>query len=397
MDKEKISVFECVDSFYPNIDGVMQAVNNYCSNFNESVESTVIAPKPSKKSNFKDNFTYKVFRCFSIPAPEKYRLGLPFIDFKFKKQLKNQKVDLIHTHTPFSMGRFALGLAKKRKVPFVATLHTKYYDDFLRALNGNKPLSKFALRYMMKVFNKADSAWVVSESSRKILKSYGYKGEIYVMRNGTDFVYPENASELVEKVNQIHGIKNQQNVLLFVGRVANYKNINLIANSLKRLKDEGLDYKMIVVGGGFDLEQYKKTIEKMGLSQNFIFTGIIKDRNLLQGYYLRADLFLFPSVFDTSGLVCIESSAHRLPVLVIENSCPADGVTDGVNGFLSIDDEKAYAEKIKLILSDKQKLKQVGLTAEKTLYRSWKTVSEEVLEKYKEIIKEYNEAKENKV
>jgi len=390
----KIKICQLLDAYYPSIDGPINVVKNYSKNINKMAECKLAVPKAKKKLNYVDNEEFEVVRCKSTCAPEGYRLGHPQSDRKFKKKIRGEKFDIFHAHSPFSMGRFALKMAKKQGVPVVATIHTQYHQDFLRVLKGNKFLTRFMIRYIMKVYNRADSVWTVNTASCKVLRDYGYKGKIEVVRNGTDLKYPSNANELIDRVNEKHNLYGQKNVFIFVGRVAMYKNLALMANALKQLKDWGEDFKTLIVGNGFDMDKFKKMVEDLGLSENFIFTGSISNRELLQGYYLRSDLFLFPSTFDTSSLVPIEAAAHKLPTLLIKGSYTAENIIDGDNGFLAEETPSAYAQRIKEIINIEGELKRVGEQASKTVYRSWEMVSKEVLEKYNDIIKEYKEKQE---
>jgi len=384
-----IKICEMLDSYYPCIDGPINVVKNYSKNLNKLVECKLAVPKPAKKQKYVDNEEFEVLRCSSTGAPEKYRLGHPKCDRKFKKLFKENNFSLIHVHSPFSMGRFAIKMGKKYKIPVVATIHTQYHQDFLRVLKGNKCLTKFMIRYIMKVYNKADSVWTVNDSSCQILRDYGYKGEINVVRNGTDLKYPINADELISRVNEKHNLLGQKNVFIFVGRIAMYKNLGLLAESLKILKDEGEDFKMLIVGDGFDMDKFKKMVGEFGLDKNVIFTGSIKDRELLQGYYLRSDLFLFPSTFDTSSLVPIEAAAHKLPTLLIEGSYTAESIKGDFNGFLAKENAKDYSEKIKEIIHNEDKRKAVGEEAYRSVYRNWEMVATEVLEEYKKVLENY--------
>lgn len=387
----EIKILEVLDAYYPNIDGPINVVKNYSKNINKQDECVLAVPKPSKKSKYVDKEEFKVIRCLSAPAPEKYRNAFPKLDGKFIKKIKNEKFDIVHTHSPFGMGRFAVKFGKKQNIPVVATLHTQYKEDFIRVLHGVKPLVNFMVRYIMKVYNKADSVWTVNTASTKILRDYGYKGNIEVVRNGTDLKYPENSEQLIEKINNMHKLDGQKNVFIFVGRIAMYKNLQLLADALKILKDRDFDFKMFIVGDGFDLKKFKEIIIELGLKDNIIFTGSIKDRNLLQGYYLRSDLFLFPSTFDTSSLVPVEAAAHKLPTLLIKDSYTAENIIDNVNGFLAKETPSDYAERIIEIMNDKDLLNNVGEECHKSVYRTWEMVAEEVLEKYKKIINDYKE------
>jgi glycosyltransferase involved in cell wall biosynthesis len=105
--------------------------------------------------------------------------------------------------------------------------------------------------------------------------------------------------------------------------------------------------------------------------------------------FARANLFLFPSLYDTSGIVIQEAAAMRCPALVLKNTNAAEGIIDCYNGFLSENDEYAYAQKIKKIILNKDMLIEVGKTARYTIYKNWETVLEEVKERYIDIINTY--------
>lgn len=386
MNTSKIKILESIDSYLPVVDGPINVVTNYATHLCRKEECVVAVPASKKKLRYVDNQPFKVLRCRSIGAPEGYRNGFPGGDKEFIKAVEAEKPDIIHVHSPFNMARFAIKFGKKHNIPVVLTLHTQYKEDFKRVCKNFKPFVGIAMRYIMKAINGVDYVWTVNDSSCAILREYGYKGEIGVMRNGTHLAYPDNAKELVERVNELHGLKGQKNVFIFIGRIVLYKNLPLLAKALKILDDQGEDFKMIFVGGGFDLDACKKQIAELGLSDKVIFTGAVKDKELLQAYYLRSDLFLFPSTFDTSSLVPIEAAAHKLPTLLIEGSYTAENIVDGKNGFLAKETPEDFAKKIKEIISNKKLKEAVGLEASKNLYRSWDMVTDEVKEKYREII-----------
>ncbi len=390
----KIHVAETMDSYYPNIDGPTNVMTFYAKNIDAREDGTckVIVPKAKKSLKYVDCQPFDVIRCNSIYATKYgYRMGLPVFDSAFKKRMKEEHFDVMHAHSPFAMGRWTVREAKRRGIPSVATSHTKFREDFMRTFHGFKPLVWFMMKYMMYTFHKADSVWTVNDASCQILRDYGYKGDITVVRNGTDLKYPANAEELIARVNAAHNLEGQKNVFIFVGRIAMYKNLGLMAEALKILKEENEDFKLLIVGSGFDEAKFKALVADLGLSDNVIFVGRISDRELLQGYYLRSDLFLFPSTYDTSSLVPIEAAAHKLPCLLIKNSCTAEAIKDDVNGYLAEETPAAFAARIKEIVSDPEKMRAVGEEAHVSVYRTWEMVAEEAFEKYKEVIAKYNE------
>lgn len=389
MKDNELKILQTIDSYFPCIDGPINVVKNYSTDLNRKTTCVLAVPKARKKDGYVDKEEFKVVRCKSVSAPEKYRAAQPTFDFKFKKAIKDEHFDIIHAHSPFMLSKCLRKIAKKQNIPFVITIHTQYKEDFKRSTHNNPLFVAIAMKYMMKVVNSADSVWTVNDASRKILRDYGYKGNIEVVRNGTDLKYPDNAEELKNRIDELHGLKGQKNVFIFVGRIALYKNLPLVAEALKLLKDSGEDFKMLVVGSGFDEHKFKEIVAEKGLTDNFIFAGSVADRTLLQGYYLRSDLFLFPSTFDTSSLVPIEAAAHKLPTLLIKGSYTAENITDGVNGFLAEEDPNAYFRRIKEIINSDGLAEKVGEEAHRTVYRSWEMVADEVLEKYKNLIAEF--------
>ena len=383
-----MKVCQFIDTYYPIVDGAINVSKYYAESVNKIETSALAAPRAAKK--YKEADSFDVIRCFSVGAPEKYRCGIPVLDCKFKKRIKEEKFDILHAHSPYTMGRMAIKIARKCKIPVVATLHTQYKADFERVFKGNKFLVNFSLRYILKAYKKADSVWTVSQRSVDILRSYGYKGDAVVVHNGTNFVYPENAEQLIEKINKLHDLKGQKNVFLFLGRMVWYKNLKLICDGLKVLKDKGEDFKMLFVGGGFDYQEVHDYAEKLGILDKCIFTGQVSNPEMLQAYYLRSDLILYPSTCDMAPVAKVEAAAHNKASLVVAHSCSAELVEDGVNGFLCDDTVESFSNKLIELCSKPELVKLAGENARKTIYRSWDMVGEEVVEKYKQIIESYN-------
>lgn len=390
---EKYKIVQFTDAYFPVVDGVVKVVNNYAEQVNKENECVIACPTFTKKDTYVERDDIKVVRCKSVKAPEGYRSVLPFGDRKFKKKIINERADLFHVHSPFFLGRRAIKIAKKQGIPVVATLHTQYHRDFSRVLGEKSPLVKFMIWFIRKVYNKADSVWTVSNTSKNFLRMYGYKGEIKVIRNATDYVYPSNADELIDIINKKHDLKEQKNVFIFVGRMAMYKNLALILDALSILKERGKDFKMLFVGGGFDYDELVEYSKKVGVHDRCIFTGNVSEKDLLQGYYLRGDALLFPSTFDMASIVQVEASAHKIPAVVVKGSCSAEQIIDGDNGFVIEENKQSFADKLEYLCDNPNLVKQVGENAYKTLYRTWDDLGKEVVAEYKKVIEEYKSKK----
>ncbi len=394
--KDKIRVMQVLDTYFPTFDGPTLLVSNYAKSMHkrEDMDVEVLVPKFPK---YKDESEFPVHRVRSTSAQENYRCALPMFDRKGAKLLKrkDEPFDIVHAHSPFMLANHAINTARRRKIPSVITLHTRFHEDYDRLLKF-KPLRKFMMWYTLRAFKKAFKVICVSDGTVDTLREYGFKGEAKVIRNGTDLVYPKNADELREKAVNLSGLKGKENIFLSVGRIVENKRLDLALDALKVLKDKGVEFTYVIVGSGSYEDKLKSRVEELGLTDNVIFTGKIMDRELLSGYYLASDLFIFPSTFDTASLAPIEAAALKLPTIMTKGCSTAETITDDRNGFLAEDDYNAWADRIEKIVLEKNRLPEIRENAYKEVYRSWDDVVEEIRAYYVEVIEEYEKSKKKK-
>ena len=191
-------------------------------------------------------------------------------------------------------------------------------------------------------------------------------------------------------VNKLYDLSDSDTVFLFVGRITDIKNIFFILDSLKLLKEDGIKFKMLYVGTGPDEKKLKSKIKEYNMEDLVTMTGKITDRTLLSAIYARADLFLFPSLFDASSLVQVEAAVNETPGLFIEGSVTACTITNNVSGFTTELDVNKYKERIKEIINNKKLLAKVSKNAREMLGKTWNTIALEVYDLY---LKEINKKK----
>ena len=144
---------------------------------------------------------------------------------------------------------------------------------------------------------------------------------------------------------------------------------------------------MFFVGDGKDRPAVEKYAIQQGLKGYVEFTGAICDREKLRDYYSRADLFLFPSTYDTCGLVVMEAAACDCPSVLVRKSCAAEIVEDNVSGFLCEENAHSCAEVIANAVNDIDRLKQIGKNASDMVYYSWEDAVDVAYKRYEEIVK----------
>lgn len=381
---DKLNVCLLNDSFPPLIDGVANAVINYAATIHSELGSaTVVTPSHPDAA---DNFDFPVVRYSSL-ATDKiigYRAGYPFSSSTLEA-LTDKNFDIIHSHCPFASTVLGRLLKEKSGAPIIMTYHTKFDIDIKRVVE-NPLLVTQITKFVVQNISVCDEVWTVSRGAGENLRSIGYEGDYIIMPNGVDFpkgsADPEDAAALRSE----YGIAPDMPVFLFVGRLFWYKGIRLILDSLKALQDKGKDFRMIFVGDGGDRTTIEKSAEELGLSERCIFTGAINDREELRVYYTAADLFLFPSLYDTNGIVVREAAACGLPSILISGSCAAEDFTSYENSILTDNNTEAFSKELMYACDHLTELKKLGENAMNEVYLSWEDAVKNAYQRYFTVI-----------
>jgi len=371
------------DSFPPIMDGVSLATQNYAYWLHQKNQPVcVITPK---SPNYSDNEPYPIYRYTSIPiiGRKPYRIGLPTIDHTFKTEIENISFGLVHAHCPFSSGRLALSIARKQKIPFVATFHSKYRDDFEHSIH-NKYIAKQMTNEIMRFFEKADEVWIPQASVEETIREYGFKGKVEIVDNGNDFATDQPIAPIKKAAREELNISETEMVFLFVGQHIWEKNTRLIIESLAQIND--LPFKMFFIGIGYAASELKQLAEESGLSDKVEFVGMITDRDRIKQYFAAADLFLFPSIYDNAPLVIREAGAMHTPSILVQGSSSAENVIDNFNGFLISNSVESFSAKLRELIAKPEIIREAGLNASKSIARSWESVTEEVLDRYNKLM-----------
>lgn len=387
--EKKLTIGLFNDSFFPFADGVIMVLDNYARRLSEYANVIVFVPSYSGTKYDDSKFPYKVVRCKSIKIPTvEYTLPITKLDIKFNLELKDCELDIVHIHSPFTIGEAGLNYARKHNIPCIATMHTQFKRDFKRAVK-EEHLANALNNNLIRLFNKCDECWAVNKEVGRIYhEEYGYKTVPRVMNNATEFKPVEDKKKAIDFINKKYHLKKDEKVFLFVGRINTVKNILFIVESLKALKEKNpkSKFKMLFVGSGPDEDKLKECIELNGMENEVIMCGKVTDRDELAYHYCRADLFLFPSKYDASSIVQIEAASQGTPAVFLKGTATSSTVTDNVNGFLSDDSIDAYSNKILEIITNKELYNEVSNNAFTQLYKNWEDTVDEAYELYKELI-----------
>ncbi|MCX6259123.1 MAG: glycosyltransferase [Bacteroidia bacterium] len=260
------------DSYFPVMDGVGMVAHNYALWINRKYgRSYLVAPEVN---DYQDDVEYKVFRFKSVQLPgmSPYRIGLPFIDYKFKNKLNNTPVDLVHAHCPFITGQLAKSISVRQNIPLVASFHTKYYDDFMKVTNS-RLISNAMIRMIVDFYNSASLVIVPNKATGRTLREYGYKGNFNIISNATDFeVYDAEIKDGYKRKGlELTESGDEEIRFLFVGQLRWEKNVRMIVDSLNILKQGNHPFRMIFAGEGYAQKELSECNEITWLFQKNIF------------------------------------------------------------------------------------------------------------------------------
>lgn len=387
--EKRLKVGIGTDAFPPTTDGISNVAQSYAQQINNGLgEAVVITPKNPNAQDYKYNYEIFRYKSLWIPSKEGYAVGWPFKD-ELHQAIIDMNFDILHSHAPLATSFYFKRVVEKKKIPVILTYHTKYEYDIQKRV-PTKWGKDYASNFILKNINAADEVWVTSSGTSDSLRKLGYEGDYIVMPNGCDLPVISTSDDDIRRLKKQYKVPQDVPVFIYSGRMIWYKNIELILDACAMLKKNGINFKLIMLGFGADELAIKRQIRKSGIAGNVIWTGKILDRKQMQDYYAMSDILLFPSVFDTNGLVVREAAACQTPSLLVRNSCAAEGIEDGKTGFLCMESAHSIARTLESVISNTALLKTIGKNAQSGIYISWEDAVKKAYDRYQVVIDKFN-------
>lgn len=388
LKKEYANIGLFNDCFPPVMDGVSVCVQNYAYWMQKKVGGVEIVTPNVPGADY-SQYDYKVNNYMSVPVPfrKPYVTGIAQLDPSYLADVMKTRFKIVHAHCPFGAGFAAHRVSQSQNIPFVATFHSKYRDDFSRVIKSRAILDTI-IKEIISFYSKADEVWVPQESVLEVIREYGFKGKVEVVDNGCDLVkdYPEKY--FVDARKKL-GIAPEEFVMLFVGQHIWEKNVRLIIDTLAEI--QSVPFRMFFIGNGYAASEMRHLVSENGLERKISFVGNISSREELANYYAASDLFLFPSLYDNAPLVVREAAALHTPAVMVEGSTASTIIDDGNNGFLIENSIDSFSLKLKELIADPDRVHRTGVQASQTIVRSWEDVVDEVIDRYNALIRRKSE------
>ena len=309
---------------------------------------------------------------------------------KALKIIKKWKLDIIHSHTEFSIGTFARLISKQLNIPLVHTYHTMYEEYIYYITKGyfdsaSKKLVEYLTLFLCD--KTIDELIVPTEKAKELFKDkYKVKRDVYVIPSGIDTTrfYKENIdkNEIINLKKDL-GLKKTDFIVLYVGRIAKEKSIDFLINNFNSVLKQIPKAKMIIVGDGPDIKDLIDLAKKEGLENKIIFAGKAPWTDVPK-YYSLCDVFVTAS--KTEGLTVMEAMGASKPVVAIRDESFELMITDKKDG-LFFDDEKSYVDMIYEVYKNKKLRDEISFNARLTADKySPYNYAKNVLKVYEKVI-----------
>ncbi len=369
----KVALF--TESLPPNTDGVVKTLTKLVGTMQEqSIDFHFFSPvKPDESYEW----TKHVTKVKSVPffLYSYYQMGVPFFE-GISRQLKEFQPDIIHLCSPTLLSLYGLNYAQRKKVPVVTSYHTHFIDYFSYfKLDWLEPTGWAYLNWF---HNKCDMTYAPSPSAKEALHKQGIR-DVDLWQRGIelDRFSPNLRNDELRRCIDAE----DKPILLFVGRLINHKDLNILADADKILKARGYDYKIVILGDGPMRPELEVILPDAHMP------GFVHGEDLAR-WYASADIFAFPSTTETFGNVILEAFASGIPAVGVMAGGVGDIINHDHDGLLAKPkDAEDFALQLERLLINPNHAKELGQQARLTAQQySWRRINSRLLDDYRMFI-----------
>ncbi len=334
------------DSALPVLNGVSVSIDLLMSELRNQGHSVHLFTAASPNHKDADPNTSR-FRSIETPWTKNYPLAFPpFI--RMLRKFRRQEFDIIHTHTPFTIGFVGMRWAESHDLPIVSTYHTLYdrYAHYIPYLPRRYTRFRIA-KHTNFYYNNVDHVITPSEASLKWLRRHSVSTPVTVIPTGVSSGVIVDRSEARREL----GITPEQKILLYVGRLAKEKNFEVLFEAMAKVFAEDPNTRLLLVGDGPYRDACSALVRSLGIGDRVRFAGFVP-RVEVDRHYAAADLFVFSSITETQGLVVIEAMNFGVPAVAAVGGGAGESIKDGYNGFVVRNDPESLAVAVLTVMRD---------------------------------------------
>lgn len=404
----RIAIF--TDTYLPEVNGVVTSIDSHTRLLGaRGHQILIICPKYRKPIlHVVPRVQIKRYRSFSLSSNRATRLALPSMA-SVAATLRRFDPDVVHVHTPLSVGVVGLATARMMRLPVVETYHT-YIPDFMQYVEPHRLLrldslqdriidsmvyermfdsgmfhglaelirggrgaidevaavaedvkeglasddhtelsTRFAWQFTRTVYNRADMVITPSMTLQEELRSHGITVPVEYLSNGID-------TSIVAQKSSYAPTKR----ILHAGRLGHEKNVDQILQAFALLLEDQPDYTLDIVGDGPAREHLERVATRLGIADRVRMRGFM-DRTALGRIYQSYDAFVTASTIETQGIVLLEAMSAGLPIVAVRALAVPEIVGDGRAGLLVEPGDRAgLAAALGMVLGDQALREAMG-------------------------------------
>ena len=372
------------ETFAPEVNGVANTLSQLVNGMLEQgIAVQVIRPRQHKQdvdqilNEGQNQFETVTLPGLPIPGYDQLKFGLPN-KRRFRQAFNDFKPQAVYVATEGPMGYSAVTVAKQFDIPVLSGFHTNFHQYIEHYRLG--ALENFAYRYLRHFHNRTAGTLVPTSLQQSELEKHGFEN-VSVLSRGVN-------SELFTPKKRDHALRAQWGLnpddiaLIYVGRIAGEKNINLALSVYEELKETEPKLKFVLVGDGPQLDSIKIRY------RDIICCGMQTGEDLAR-HFASGDIFLFPSKTDTFGNVVTEAMASGLAVVSFNYAAAHEHIHNEFNGMLAkFGDDDGFSDQAAALLDRPHLLKRVKDNAQTHAQSiSWQSIVTQFVNQLNELSK----------
>jgi len=381
MPDEKLRIAIFSDSALPILNGVSVSLDALVRELRNAGHSVFVYTAGHPFYRDPDPNTYRFF-AIQTPWSKGYPLAVPPF-YPVLHQFRKNRFDIIHTHTPFTLGTVGLRWSQSHDIPIVTTYHTLYdrYAHYIPYFPRRYVRFKIA-KHTNFYYNHVNHIITPSEASHKWLRRHSVETPITVIPTG---IAPPSAYNKDEMRAHL-GIEPEQKVLLYVGRIAKEKNMDCLFQAVAAAFAHNPDLRFWLVGDGPYRRECMNMARDLGIGDRVRMVGFVP-RDKVERYYAAADLFVFSSITETQGLVVQEAMNYGLPAVLIAGGGAEASVIHGHNGLVVKNDAAEFGNAILSLMTDESRYSKLADAARQSMREAGtKPMCDRVVDVYRQVI-----------